>query len=257
MIRMLAVAGVALSFFTLGQAASAQEWASVKGKIVWKGEVPKPMPLNVGASPDAAYCLAKGPVLDETYVVNPENKGLRWTFVWLAPMNKGDKIKIKPELAKIPAGAKNPEIDQPICSFIPHAIAVREGQKLIVLNSAKVAHNFKWTGNPTNSNGNVLLPPGGKHEIDNLKADRLPWTLECNIHPWMKGMMMVYDHPYFAVTDSDGNFEIKDAPTGPYRLMVRHSNGIYLGGAKGKDGKEITLKAGSNDAGALEFSPPQ
>ena len=136
---------------------------------------------------------------------------------------------------------------------------VREGQVLVAKNSAAIAHNFKWTGNPTtpNAGNNVLIAPGGSIDIKGLVADRLPVKIECNIHPWMNGWVRIFDHPYYAVTDADGAFEFKDAPAGDYRLMVWHGSGGWLGGAAGKTGKAITIKAGGvTDLGNLDYPPP-
>ena len=63
------------------------------------------------------------------------------------------------------------------------------------------------------------LPAGGNKEVK-LKADKQPIAISCNIHPWMKGYMCVFDHPYFAVTDDDGNFEIKNVPAGKLQMVI-------------------------------------
>jgi len=59
----------------------------------------------------------------------------------------------------------------------------------------------------------------------------------------MGGYLFVFAHPYFAVTDQHGNFEIKDAPAGKYRLIVWHERtGWLLGDQRpSKDGKLITI----------------
>ena len=64
-------------------------------------------------------------------------------------------------------------------------------------------------------------------------ASGAPTTFECNIHPWMKGLVFVYSHPYFAVTDTDGKFTIEDAPVGKFRIAYRHEGGFH----KGRDGR--------------------
>ena len=48
--------------------------------------------------------------------------------------------------------------------------------------------------------------------------------------------------PYYAVTDDDGNFEIKMAPVGKARLVAWHEGAGWVGGDK--TGKAIELKAG-------------
>src|SRR5437867_2347257 len=80
-----------------------------------------------------------------------------------------------------------------------------------------------------------------------LKAQKLPLPLECNIHGWMRGRLLVVNHPYFAITDEDGNFEIKDAPVGKYKIMIYHETIGYRLGAKGKNGEEYDLKPGVTD----------
>ncbi len=247
----LAIAGL-LSF------AQAQDnaWGDINGRIVWGGDkLPPAAIVNIGINPDAAACLKNGPIVDETWIVNPKNKGLKNTFVWLETLKKGGKLPIHPKLEKV--GPAKVEVDQPSCAFIAHAIAIREGQILVAKNTSPIAHNFKWTGNPTvNPGGNVLLPPGASRDIDDLKADRIPLAIECNVHPWMKGWARVFDHPYYAVTDADGNFTIKNAPAGEFRLKVWHGSGGWLGGAKGKDGQPITIKAGENKLDDNPYPPP-
>jgi hypothetical protein len=58
------------------------------------------------------------------------------------------------------------------------------------------------------------------------------------------------------VTDDDGRFIIKDAPAGEFRIKIWHGSGGWLGGAKGKDGQPITIKAGKNDLPPLAYPPP-
>jgi plastocyanin len=228
-------------------------WGTIKGQIVFGGEkIPDRKLQNV--TMDKEHCLSKGPLLDEEWIINPKNKGLRWTFVWLG---RGDdpkgKLPIHPKLNTI--GVKQVEIDQPCCQFVPHALAIRQGQELVAKNSAPVAHNVNWTGGVKNPGGNQILPAGKSYTITNLVADRFPVKIACNIHPWMNGWVRVFDHPYFALTDADGNFEIKDAPAGNYRLFIWHETG-YRGGSKGREGEGVTIKKDAvTDLGKLEFKP--
>jgi hypothetical protein len=89
-----------------------------------------------------------------------------------------------------------------------------------------------------------VFPAGpGPQTFKGLKQQRLPIKLDCNIHFWMTANVGVFNHPYFAVTDAAGNFEIKDAPEGPCRLMMWHDTG-WVGGRDFNKGREITIKAG-------------
>ncbi len=240
----------------LAVVAQAGEWGDVKGAIVWGGDKAPPRPpIDLKVNPDKMVCLKNGPILDETWIVNPKNMGLKNVIVWLAPNDKEAKIPIHPDLKELKV--KKIEIDQPTCMFIPHAMALREGQSLVAKNTSGIAHNYKWSGHPdVNPGGNVLLPPNATKEISDLKADRFPISVECNIHPWMKGWVRVFDHPYYAVTDADGKFEFKNAPAGAWRFMAWHEEG-FLGGKEGRKGQPITIKAGeTTDLGKVRFPPP-
>ena len=239
------------------------QWGTVKGRITWGGpDIPKQLPVAaVANSPDKMACMKDGHVvLDEKWVVNPKNKGLKWTFVWLANENVKNKepLPTHPDLKALKQ--EKVVMDEPLCAFLPHAIALREGQVLVAKNSATISHNFKWTGNPTTANAgnNVLIAPGNAIDIKGLVADeRWPVKIECNIHPWMNGWVRIFNHPYYAVTDADGAFEFKNAPAGTYRLMVYHGSGGWLGGAAGRTGRLITIKPGGTlDLGSLAYPPP-
>lgn len=237
------IAGLGFGLQNPTAAQAPTDWATIKGQIVYDGTPPARKPLNVNK--DQAHCLAKGPLLSEDWVVNKTNKGVQWVFVWLQPMDSKAKMPINPALAQIKN--KDVSIDQPTCQFVPHALGMRQGQDLVAKNSSPVAHNVNWTGGLNNPGGNVIVPSKSSHTITGLKADRFPISISCNIHPWMKAYARVYDHPYFAVTDADGKFTIKDAPVGQYRLVVWQESIGYLGGAAGRNGQPITIQKGGTN----------
>jgi hypothetical protein len=231
-------------------------WGTVKGRVVWGGkELPKPREIKVTV--DQGHCLTanptadkdKGTILDQAVLVNAKSKGLKNVFVYFL-VEPGDKLPIHPNLQKF---APEVVIDQPDCMFFPRALALREGQTFTVHNSAPVQHNIRWIGDGVNNQGgNVTIKTGDKFQVKDVKAQRLPLPLECNIHGWMKGRLGVFNHPYFAITDDNGNFEIKDAPAGMHKLMIYHEDIGYRLGIKGKNGEDITVKAGGvTDLGQL------
>jgi hypothetical protein len=249
----LAAVGLSAVWLTPGAAQNGGEWGTIKGRIVWGGkELPPRKKITV--TQDQMHCLAKGDLYDNEFEVDPKTKGLKNVFVALkaAP---GSKLPIHPSLKEIKA--KEVVLDQPMCLFIPRAVAMRQGQTLLAKNSAPIQHNIRWTGDETiNKGGSVLIPAMKDFPIKGLKAEPLPLILECNIHPWMKGRLMVYNHPYFAVTKADGSFEIKLAPGGNHRLTIYHEGIGWRLGAKGPRGKgePVTVKAGQVvDLGELKM----
>jgi hypothetical protein len=229
----------ALAVIFAASARAADEWGTVKGQVTWGGAAP-PAPTPIAVDKDKEHCLSKGPIFKEEFVVG-KNGGVKNVFVWLQDAsNPKAKLPIHPALKSIKD--KQVVIDQPCCKFEPHALAIREGQVIIGKNSSPIAHNMKWTGGDDNPGDNKLIPAGGKIDIE-LAASTRPVVIECNIHPWMKGWVRVFNHPYFAVTDDNGNFEIKDAPAGKYNIVMwQEGKGWVTKGLKA--GEPITIPAG-------------
>jgi hypothetical protein len=144
--NVLLVAGVG-AILASSPAAQAQGkfGTALKGQVVYGGDAPAPPKLDVNK--DQGHCLSKGPVVGEELVVNSANKGVKNVFVWITT-DGGTKPPISPALAAIKD--KEVSIDQPVCAFVPHSLAMREGQVLVVKNSAPVAHNVNWAGGPAN-----------------------------------------------------------------------------------------------------------
>ena len=117
-------------------------------------------------------------------------------------------------------------IDQRKMAFIPHVVAVQQGTTVDFLNSDPVGHNVYWpsiSGNKKLSHNLGTWPKGDKKpfQFNDLGVA----SLLCNVHPEMSGYVVVVPTPYFAVTDKDGNFEIKNIPAGKYTLKTWSEDG--------------------------------
>jgi hypothetical protein len=69
--------------------------------------------------------------------------------------------------------------------------------------------------------------------------------VKCNIHPWMRGYIAVFKHPYFAVSDKNGSFDLKDLPPGTYTITAWQEK-------LGMKTQKITVGAG--EAKTLDFT---
>ena len=117
-------------------------------------------------------------------------------------------------------------IDQRKMSFIPHVVAVQQGTTVDFLNSDPVGHNVYWpsiSGNKKLSHNLGTWPQGEKKPFQ--FNDSGVASLLCNVHPEMSGYVVVVPTPYFAVTDKDGSFEIKNIPAGKYTLKTWSEDG--------------------------------
>ncbi|MGL6074193.1 MAG: hypothetical protein ACRC8S_08530 [Fimbriiglobus sp.] len=241
--RLWAMSGLlSLSLALIASPARADElkYVSVKGQVTLTKEV-KFENENVDA--DQKECEKNGKLVKDIVVVDKASKGLKNVVVFIRPDDNDRKKQfpkemIKPELAK--AAPKTHVVDQPCCQFEPRILAVRVGDGLEVKNTSKIAHNINYSGeNPFNVN----IPAGMAHKMAiPFVAQNAPAPFACNVHRWMGGKIRVFDHPYFAITDKDGKFEIKDLPAGKWRVVYWHENGLHQG-VKGAAGFPFEAKA--------------
>ena len=104
-------------------------------------------------------------------------------------------------------------------------------------------------GNGVDNDGfNVNLPPGSEL-AKTANPQRLPLSVQCDIHPWMSAKLFVFDHPYYAITDKNGNFDIPMVPAGAEITVMGWHEGI--GWALTNKGQAVTIEKGK--AKTLDF----
>jgi len=251
-----------LATFSLATPTQAEEgWGKIKGKVTWAGgTIPKNEEVAVGV--DKTHCSAKGPIYRNDLVVNPKTKGVRWVLLWITDPDAGDgkNVNFTPPIHPFLKNFKpSVTIDQPCCVFEPRITVLREGQKLVVNNPAPVGHNFSINSLGKGPKENKLIPPNGKLEVNGFAPYWIPTSYNCTIHTWMKGWIFTLPHPYFAVTDENGNFEMQRVPAGKFRLMAWHEAVGFVIAKGPKDrGKLIEIKAGGEtDVGSIPLSVPK
>jgi plastocyanin len=127
---------------------------------------------------------------------------------------------------KFDAPAQHVLIDQRKMTFAPRVTVVLQGTTADFLNSDPVGHNVYWpsiSGNKKLSHNLGTWPKGEKKSFQ--FNDLGVASLLCNVHPEMSGYVVIVSTPYFAVTDKEGSFEIKDVPPGAYTLKTWSEDG--------------------------------
>lgn len=209
---------------------------SLSGSVKYDGEAPKPKVFNVAA--DKAAGCHHGEIPDESLAVDPATKGIKWAI-----------IRIMDVKAAAPAEPKLVEIDQKGCHFTPRVSIVAPGSDIDVLNPDKIAHNvhtipLDGTNQPINR---MMVAADPKLTVKGKKHAAEPELiqLQCDIHPWMKGFIVVHDPRFAFVTGPDGKFDIKGVPAGKYKVMINHD--------LGEQEKEIEIKDGAATALDVTF----
>jgi hypothetical protein len=252
-------------------AADEDKWVTVKGKFIWdaaQGEAPKRTAIT--ADKDAAVCAKDNDFRTEKWVVNAKTGGIKNVIVWLGPdltaaqakelatagkvkLSTFDKRDIHP--ARVKPAKPSAEIDQPCCRFIPHVVLMQEGQDLVIKNSSTAGHNARFEATESGIAFNQIIPMDQPVTVKGLKSERLPVEITCSIHSWMNARLAVFAHPYFAATDDEGNFEIKDAPVlgGRLRLFAWHEAVGFHGGIPGRYGRPVAVKGPTTDLGSIKL----
>ena len=209
---------------------AADEGTIIKGQVILD-KVPKVEEVVVTA--DKAVCCKDGPLASTQMLVDPKSKGVKNVIVWLRPNDKIRGNEFPKD--KIPEALRKPKavthiIDQPKCQFEPRVLAARAGDKLIVKNSASIAHNVNFASPIDGQSFNKLLQVNAELAVENaFTANRFPIAISCNIHPWMAARIRVFDHPFYATTDANGKFEIKGVPEGTWNIVYWHEGGFHMG----------------------------
>lgn len=234
-------AKTALSFIAaavavqLAAVAHAQEWTTLKGRIVFDGEIPAATPLEI--TRDEEVC-GKAGLVDESLLVNSQNRGLQNVVVWL--MSK-KVVPVHSDYA--PLAATPVQIDNRDCRFVPRIVKVRTGQTLQAINSDPVAHNVAVYGR-RNDPFSIVVPQDRPLEKSFQREELVPLRVDCSIHSWMRAYIVVTEHPYVAITDSDGRFVIKNVPFGDWDFRFWHERPGYIPALKSGD-ETKTLSRGT------------
>ncbi len=198
---------------------------AIRGKVVWDGDgIPKvltmPFPKDNQDAPKCPADIPVGGIFGEErgWFVNPGNKGVRYTLVFLKPPKGFSMPPVGDEAKKLPKDKDGKEIKvvvmgQPHCQFEPRVISLHPDQKLQFINDSEkeMAHDSKLQG--PNDYQKSLAWKDKTEEIDLRGKDTEPNVVSCAKHQGiMSAFIWKMTHPYAVVTDENGEFELKDVP---------------------------------------------
>jgi len=216
-----------------GQKVDTATAGELKGGITVDGTLPKNADIKMNADPVCVKANST-PQSQETYLVGGDGKSLENVFVYVKD-GLGNYAYDTP--------TDTATIDQHNCRYHPHVFGVRVGQPITILNSDPTLHNIHALPK-TNQEFNTGQPIQGMKTLHTFTAKEVMVPFKCDVHGWMNAYVGVLDHPYFAVSDKDGKFEIKNLPPGTYTIEAWHEKlGTMTQSVTiaAKDSKEITF----------------
>lgn len=211
--------------------------ARLTGTVDFEGQIPADSVFTV--PPDTQGC---GQTVTSRAVERTGTK-IGETIVWLSDIRTGKALPVERRF----------ELANDDCLLTPRVQAVFAPGTLNMASEDVVMHRNHIidvaTGElagvaPFNDNGEVV-------PFDSLLRKPAQLEVTCELHPWSKAWILVFDHPYFAVSQRNGSFAIPDIPAGTYKVKAWHPR---LGVAE----QTITIAAGGTSTLALKLgaAPP-
>ncbi|HJO62909.1 MAG: carboxypeptidase regulatory-like domain-containing protein [Nitrospinaceae bacterium] len=198
---------------------------TIEGRVRFSGSPPPPKIIGVGQ--DREVC---GEV-QKSYEIEGKKGGVKNVLVMILEIGKGKDFDF-PEAV----------LGQKGCMFEPHIVLASPG-KLMLASSDPIPHNIH-TKSIMNPPINITLNRLKRKSSLSVTFPEII-DVKCDLHGWMKGYVVVAEHPYYAITTDDGSFQLREVPPGTYELEVWHAK-------LGSQTQEVTVKAGRKTV--IEFT---
>ncbi len=218
--RLLAVVLILLATRCVSQSGyeviSVSDGGTITGTVKWSGPAPKLSAFPINKDPEICDPRSQKKRDLERLVISSSG-GVANTVVFLKDITKGKSWDIQED---------RQFLNQKTCRYEPHVLLVPANGTLRLKSSDPVLHTVHMSGA---SDYNLPFPFANQTVNRTMNREGLV-DLRCNAgHVWMNAEMMVVHHPYYAVTDEDGNFKLTNVPPGDYEIEAWHEGWKVVG----------------------------
>jgi hypothetical protein len=218
----------------LGSTPPTETKATVQGTVLVDGAVPARHEWKLEET--MQQLLGEKVYREETWLVG-QNRGLANCVVTLKATQPANRVKPLPLPKTI--------VDKVGVRYVPRVLVVTPDTEVVFRNRESPCRGFYVAGGRAAHQFNFLIHEGRQESVTFQAPDLC--SLTCPVRPYAKGYIRVVDTPYYAVTDAQGHFSIKNVPAGEYQVTVWHEAVGKLSKEAGplqvtiKDKEEITL----------------
>ena len=191
---------------------------TLKGRVTLSGQVPRVRSFHLIHAPNIEYCSrisdGRGHRLLFDFTVS-KNRGLKDTIIHLANVEKGKPFSPKMQTFHINR-----------CRANEYVIGAKNGENIMVENTDPIQHEiatYEVRNIYSDQTSNRPVPPKSS-QVRSVFArkDAENYIIKCNLHPFLQTHAYLVQNPYYAVSDSEGNFSIENIPPGTYEVVAWH-----------------------------------
>lgn len=181
---------------------------SVSGTVTLASPLEPAEPIATGR--DSAVC---GKAIPDSSVQR-KGTGLGNVIVWIEGVRTGKALPLERRL----------ELESDHCMLTPRVQAAVTGSAVNVIGHDDFRQHLRFlSAGDSAARASVLLGKDEQVIPTELPAKTTGLVIIRDAdHAWPRAFLAVFDHPYFAVTPSDGTFRIDGVPPGTYTLAAWH-----------------------------------
>jgi hypothetical protein len=189
---------------------------TIRGQVVWSGEIPVVPPLEVQPNPLAGEILHKKQLRPNPNApsIEPSTKGLGNAIVFLRGVDPkhGKPWDHPPVLVEQRAG----EFHVIQGGADTHFGFVRRGSTIAMISRDPFFHSLHASGDAYFT---LTFPDPNRCLQRPLKENGLVELTSAAGYYWMRAYLFVDDHPYYTRTDTKGHFMLAQVPPGRYEIV--------------------------------------
>ncbi len=185
---------------------------TISGRVVWEGDRVTIAPMIINKNKETCDTDGTGVRMSRRLLVS-RSGGIANAVIYIDSIAEGKAMEPVDLL-----------INQEGCRYRPHITIAPRKSKITLKSSDEILHNIHMLGAATYN-----IPFPDKNSITKTFRKVGLVRVQCDAgHGWMSAYIHVVNHPYYAVSDEEGNFKLTDVPPGDYTLKMWHEDWVVI-----------------------------